>query len=409
VADLQKRGFATYFVGGCVRDLLLGRKPKDCDVATQATPNELKRAFRNCRIIGRRFRLAHVFFGPKIIEVSTFRGRGAEGVVGPDDMDEIIERTNTFGTPDQDARSRDFTANGLFYDPVAHTIIDYVGGTEHVQQRRLHTIGDPDARLAEDPVRILRAIKFASRLDFSIDPKVREAMSRHAPLIAQCPPPRVTEEILRIAESGYAEKAFRLMHDTGVLSPVLPELARLARATETRGRAAPATSFFQTLRRLDRMVRAHGGVSRDFVLTALYYVPSLAHIAESGSSADWGEASYEWFLPIRTRMHVPQAMHLRFSRLLSLIQRFLEDQRVRSARTAAREPGFSQALALLKLHVEVFGEGHAAYERWGSIAAEEGVVSSPSEPPLPAPERTPRPSDPPGKDRGPRGRSRRRR
>src|SRR4029077_12735026 len=175
VRRLTRNGFSAYLVGGCVRDLLLGRKPKDFDVATSATPPEIKALFRNCRIIGRRFRLAHIFFGPKIIETSTFRanpreveiveGESAEATPELSEPELLIRRDNVFGTAEEDARRRDFTINGLFYDLDADRVIDYVEGLPDLERRTVRTIGDPDIRFREDPVRILRAIKFAARLD----------------------------------------------------------------------------------------------------------------------------------------------------------------------------------------------------------------------------------------------------
>lgn len=223
VHRLQRHGFEAYLVGGCVRDLILGVSPKDFDVATSATPEELRRLFRNCRVIGRRFRLGHIYFGRKIIETSTFRAPldpkpGAEG----ESM--IVWRDNVFGTAEEDARRRDFTMNGLFYDPVKGRVLDYVGGLEDLRHRRVRTIGDPRVRLQEDPVRILRAIKFAARLSIDIEPETWRAMVEFRGLVAKCAPARVLEEIYRLLGSGAAEPAFRLLHRSGVLAVLLPEL-----------------------------------------------------------------------------------------------------------------------------------------------------------------------------------------
>jgi poly(A) polymerase len=191
VRRLTRNGYAGYLVGGCVRDLLLGRKPKDFDVATSATPQEIKALFRNCRIIGRRFRLAHIFFGSKIIETSTFRANPREveadeltenvpegAALPPEEPAELlIRRDNVFGTAEEDARRRDFTINGLFYDLDADKVIDYVEGLPDLEKKVVRTIGDPQIRFREDPVRILRAIKFAARLDFEIEPASYQAIS----------------------------------------------------------------------------------------------------------------------------------------------------------------------------------------------------------------------------------------
>src|SRR5262245_36386306 len=177
VRRLARHSFKAYLVGGCVRDLLLGRKPKDFDVATSATPNEIRALFRNCRIIGRRFRLAHVFFGSKIIETSTFRANPRDDDDG-DGGDLLIRRDNVFGNETEDARRRDFTINGLFYDVEKEEVIDHVGGLADLDARLIRTIGDPDIRFQEDPIRMLRAIKFAARIDFNLEPATYRALLR---------------------------------------------------------------------------------------------------------------------------------------------------------------------------------------------------------------------------------------
>ena len=224
VRRLQRFGYEAYLVGGCVRDLLLDREPKDFDVATSATPEQIKTTFRNCRIIGRRFRLAHIFFGRKIIETSTFR---APPQVDPEAEGEeaIIWRDNVFGTAEEDARRRDFTINGLFYDPVAGKVIDTVDGLEDLRSERVRTIGDPRVRFQEDPVRILRAVKFATRLQIQIEQETQQAMVEFRSLIASCAMPRVLEEIFRLQGSGHAVPAFRMMHELGVLAVLFPELS----------------------------------------------------------------------------------------------------------------------------------------------------------------------------------------
>jgi poly(A) polymerase len=176
VRKLAKAGFKAYLVGGCVRDLLVGKKPKDFDVATSATPNEIRNTFRNCRIIGRRFRLAHVVFGDKIIETSTFRAN-------PRDDDEdagelLIRRDNVFGSENEDAKRRDFTINGLFYDVERQRVIDHVGGLPDLKAGLIRTIGDPDIRFQEDPIRMLRALKFSARLGFEFEQNTFDAMLR---------------------------------------------------------------------------------------------------------------------------------------------------------------------------------------------------------------------------------------
>ncbi|MDX2087084.1 MAG: polynucleotide adenylyltransferase PcnB [Kofleriaceae bacterium] len=233
VRKLNRAGYKAYLVGGCVRDLLVGKKPKDFDVATSATPNEIKSTFRNSRIIGRRFRLAHVFFGSKIIETSTFRANPRD----EDEIDLLIRRDNVFGTETEDARRRDFTINGLFYDVEREEVIDHVGGLADLEAKLIRTIGDPDVRFQEDPVRMLRAIKFAARLDFGFEPATWRALLRWRGEISKCAPPRLLEEIHRLLRGGAARRSFELLVETGGLAVLSPHLAGLLE-----GPGAPAVA-----------------------------------------------------------------------------------------------------------------------------------------------------------------------
>ena len=276
IKRLVGNNFRAYLVGGCVRDLLLERSPKDFDIATSATPNEVKALFRNCRIIGRRFRLAHIFFGSKIIETATFRAnpRDAEAsAAGLDDSDEadsgdlLIRRDNVFGTAEEDARRRDFTINGLFYDIEADQVIDYVGGLQDLAGRTVRTIGEPEIRFREDPVRMLRAIKFAARLDFDIEPAAFRAILDHQDEIGKCAPPRVLEEIYRLMRGGAARRSMELLRDTGVLEILMPEAARLLR---DRPDSDEARWLWRVLERIDgTMSRKENPASNAVLLCAL--------------------------------------------------------------------------------------------------------------------------------------------
>jgi poly(A) polymerase len=246
VQRLRRYDHAAYLVGGCVRDLLLGLKPKDFDVVTSATPQEIKRLFRNSRIIGRRFRLAHVFFGPKIIETSTFRANpreleeedpenGSEAESG----DLLIRRDNVFGTPEEDARRRDFTINGLFYDLETGNVIDHVNGMADLEARVVRTIGDPDIRFREDPIRILRAVKFAARCNLTIEPETYRRMMEHRHDIEKCAQARVSEEFYRLLRGGAAKRSVELLLQTELLELLAPEIARGLRGGSD-GEASPA-------------------------------------------------------------------------------------------------------------------------------------------------------------------------
>ena len=238
---LRKFNHAAYLVGGSVRDLVLERQPKDFDIGTSAHPNEVKRIFRNCWIIGRRFRLAHVKFGQKTIEVATFRKQVPMAAAPPTNDRETpepastatddsalprreIRRDNTFGTPEEDAFRRDFTINALFYDISTFAIIDYVGGMDDLQNRLIRCIGNPDERFIEDPVRMLRAVAFAARLDFRIDAPVRDAISRNHTEIKHASPARLIEELYKLLRSGVSTKTFKELSKSGLLQHIAPEV-----------------------------------------------------------------------------------------------------------------------------------------------------------------------------------------
>ena len=270
---LNALGYTAYLVGGGVRDLLLGRKPKDFDVGTSATPNEVKRAFRNCFLIGRRFRLAHIRFGEKVIETATFR-RNSQTV------GEIIEHAaegpfedNTFGTPETDAYRRDFTVNGLFYNIKDFSVIDWVGGMKDLEGKVIRSIGDPEIRFREDPVRMMRAIKFSSRLGFRIERKTAAAMKRHHSCILTASVPRVCEEVFRLFPYGCSEEAFRQMYACGLLGDLLPDLAKFIDSDG--GKKSSTFKYLRVLDEYERMMSAKGfevsnGLRAAVLLTGLF-------------------------------------------------------------------------------------------------------------------------------------------
>jgi poly(A) polymerase len=223
---LNEAGFKACLVGGAVRDLLLGGHPKDFDIATSATPEEVKKLFRNCRLIGRRFRLAHVVFGPEIVEVATFRGSADDGSGGRHVVDGRIVRDNVYGTIEEDAVRRDFTVNALYYDIADFSVRDYVGGYEDLQRRELRLIGDPVQRYREDPVRMLRAVRLAAKLDFAIAPDARAPFDELGELLLHAPPARLFDETLKLFFAGHGLKGFRAIEESGLLADVFPLTAR---------------------------------------------------------------------------------------------------------------------------------------------------------------------------------------
>lgn len=220
IRRLKQHGYKAYLVGGGVRDLLLGIKPKDFDIATSAKPEEIRELFRNCLLIGRRFRLAHIRFGRKVFEVSTFR-------TGENKSEDLIVRDNEFGTEEQDATRRDFTINGLFYDPEEHCIIDHVKGLKDIDQKVLRTIGDPTIRFKQDPVRMIRLLKFTSRLDFKIDPITEKALVENIQEISKSSPDRVLGEIFKMLETNFTRRFFEELSKYGFMDLLFPHLSTL--------------------------------------------------------------------------------------------------------------------------------------------------------------------------------------
>jgi poly(A) polymerase len=223
---LNEAGYAAHLVGGAVRDLLLGGHPKDFDIATDATPEDVRRLFRNCRLIGRRFRLAHVVFGQEIVEVATFRGSADDGSGDRHVVDGRILRDNVYGTIEEDAVRRDFTVNALYYDIADFSVRDYVGGYEDLDARVLRLIGDPVQRYREDPVRMLRAVRLAAKLDFTVAPEAREPFADLGELLLHAPPARLFDESLKLLLAGNGLKSFRALEQSGLLADVFPLTAR---------------------------------------------------------------------------------------------------------------------------------------------------------------------------------------
>ena len=269
---LHRHGFLSYLVGGSVRDLLLGKIPKDFDVATNAHPHEINALFKNSRVIGRRFRLVHVFFkGRKIIEVSTFRSQSEFEEVQTDEGD--IIRIDSFGAPEEDALRRDITINGLFYNIADFSIIDYVGGMADLERRLIRTIGDPYERFQQDPVRMIRVIRHAARTGFSIKDQTYQAILQHREEIRKCSPSRLGDEFLRELKEGMAGPSLQLMLQTGLLFSLFPDFER---ALGDRGLSVKKTQeFFLSLFDLvDQLIQTGRRVSES-ILLALFLTPFL--------------------------------------------------------------------------------------------------------------------------------------
>ncbi len=339
VRRLSRFEHTAYLVGGCVRDLLLDRHPKDYDIGTSATPRQVKRLFRNCRIIGRRFRLAHIYFhGGKVIEVATFRSRDLESngngnadTDGGDDEDLLIRDDNVFGTPEEDALRRDFTINQLFYDVNAESVIDHADGLGDLRRRYVRAIGDAEIRFREDPIRILRAIKFAARLDFQIEPDTLKALRHHRTEIPKAATPRVLEEINRFCRGGAARASFDLLRETRVFEVVLPEFHEGYRGERTTWAFAR-----QLLDGIDERRAAGQPVSTGEILAALM-LPLVAErlgwkhdgTVEPTRGLDVRALADEYLLPMATRLRLPRKEQERCRQIVSTLYRMVPARRLR--------------------------------------------------------------------------------
>ncbi|MGR8940735.1 MAG: polynucleotide adenylyltransferase PcnB [Gammaproteobacteria bacterium] len=268
---LQKSGYDAYLVGGCVRDLLLGREPKDFDVVTNAHPEEIKGVFRNCRLIGRRFRLAHVHFGSEVIEVATFRGFGNEQNDNQITNDEgRLLRDNVYGTIEQDVWRRDFTVNALYYNIKDFSVVDYVGGMDDHKSATLRLIGDPETRFREDPVRMLRAVRFAVKLGFNLDPACQEAIHRAAELLYSIPSARLYDEVLKLFLSGYGLQTFEMLRHYGLFQVLFPDTEK-SLAVEENG--FPKLLLIKALQNSDNRIAEGKTVTPYFLLAAFLWEP----------------------------------------------------------------------------------------------------------------------------------------
>ena len=390
---LHGAGYKGYLVGGSVRDLLLGRAPKDFDIGTDAHPQALRKLFRNCRMIGRRFRLAHILFANgKVVEVATFRRRPdpAPDGGGP----ELLQTSdNTFGTPREDALRRDFTINGLFYDISDFSVIDYVGGLDDLEAGLVRTIGDPDIRFREDPVRMMRAVEFASRLGFAITPDAYEAILRHRKELAKSAPPRVTEELAQALRGGHALPTLLLMREVGLLDVLLPELTAALRLIDPDHARGTGHLFWALLDVLDAE-RRRGRAFDDAVLFALLFVPivraRVRDIAPDGDP-DPGRLSVvieDVVSPLAFRMSLPRAATDRIKQAMGIIGKLSHrpDLRVATRRLALRD-SFATALDIFELTAMASGRGKELVREWRAVQARieraRATGEIPSPPPLP--------------------------
>lgn len=267
---LHKAGYQAYLVGGGVRDLLLGLEPKDFDVATDAKPEEVRKLFRNCRLIGRRFRLAHIHFGREIIEVATFRGDHEQDADGQLDDSGRILRDNVYGTLEQDVWRRDFKVNALYYNIADFSVVDFTGAMDDINGRTLTMIGDPETRYREDPVRMLRAVRFAAKLDFGISSETETPIEKLAELLAEIPAARLFDEAIKLFHSGSAVRCFELLKQYRLLDILFPQTAKALSLD-----AEYEVFLIKVLQNTDRRIMDGKPVNPAFVLAALLWYPLL--------------------------------------------------------------------------------------------------------------------------------------
>jgi len=285
---LKSAGYDAYLVGGGVRDMLLGREPKDFDIATNALPDDVKKIFRNCLLIGRRFRLAHVRFDNEVIEVATFRAQGGEGAASEDEARTEtgrILRDNVYGNIEEDAWRRDFTINALYYNIQDFSVVDYVGGMKDLQSGMLRLIGAPEQRYREDPVRMLRAVRFAAKLGFRIDPDSEAAIVEMGHLLEEIPPARLFDEVLKLFQGGTAVQSFELLRHYGLFRHLFPQ-TEAALAQEQDG--FPKTLVLRALANTDQRIAEDKPVTPAFLYAALLWEP-LRQVAAAREAAGESE------------------------------------------------------------------------------------------------------------------------
>jgi poly(A) polymerase len=364
IKRLKRYGYKGYLVGGCVRDLLLGIAPKDFDIATDARPEEVKGVFRNSRIIGRRFRLVHLYYrGGKVLEVATFRAAVASED-DPEDGDLLIRRDNVFGTEQEDAQRRDFTINALFYDPEDRCIIDHVGGLEDIDGGTVRMIGDPDIRLREDPVRIIRAIRFRAKAGLTIEPSLEAALGRHVEELVRCPPARLLEETLKLLRMGHACASFDLMREHGVLDVLLPEVQAfvaghltLLAGSEVMDDLDPLTEIRNHLTSLDAVVE-RGPVPDDVVLGALLLPMAEAVMAHADAQGrDRSKAVAQLLSEVGVRVQITRKISESLRQSFAALRHFPSEvgtgrrRRRMSPSALVRRAFFSNALRLFEIQL----------------------------------------------------------
>lgn len=356
IMKLRKNGHKAYLVGGSVRDLLLDTRPKDFDISTSATPEEVKKCFRNCILIGRRFRLAHVRFGKKIIEVATFRA-------GETENEELIVRDNVWGTEEDDVLRRDFTINGLFYDPENHTIIDYVNGYEDIEKKIIRTIGKPAVRFMQDPVRMIRLLKFYARYGFTIEENTYDALIDCKQEIMKSSPARILEELFKMLESGFAQHFFKHLQEQGFLKLLTPKLSTFLTTQDQ--------TFYSLLEKIDifHIKNIKDKYHRALLLSSLVFPMTHELLTKESRNLNLGQINQivhktigDIFSPF---FHIPKRLRAIMISIIANQYRFtpLEEKKRKNIRIP-KDPSFGLGLDFFKLRADINPDFVKGYTMW---------------------------------------------
>jgi poly(A) polymerase len=375
---LSHAGFKAYLVGGSVRDLMLGRTPKDFDIATDAKPQEVRRLFRNSRIIGRRFRLVHILFRGHVVEVATFRGAPEPEEQAGQDDDLLITSDNTFGTPEQDAYRRDFTVNALCYDIADFSVIDWVGGVDDLERKLIRSIGDPRVRFREDPVRMMRACEMAGRLGFGLESETQATIYELRREIERASPARLTEELVALLRCGRSGASLQWMLDLGLLESLLPEAYAMVKAA-----ARGLGEFGRILPVLDRKMSGGRDVSDGGLLAALllpsvllrrYDIEAVGQRALRRAELD--AMVEEVSAPFFARFALSRERCRQTTEALLGFLRLCEPHKTSAERLRMSARGFfPEALWLFELLAEATGEGLQELAQWQAAARRRPVLA----------------------------------
>lgn len=373
---LKDGGYDAYLVGGCIRDVLLGIEPKDFDVVTNATPEQIKKLFRNCRLIGRRFRLAHIVFGREIIEVATMRGhhqaKGNKNQISQSSEQGQLLRDNVYGTIDEDAERRDFSINALYYSIKDYTIHDFAGGMEAIKARRIELIGDPETRYREDPVRMLRAVRFATKLDMEIAPATEKPIKPLAHLLENIPPARLFEEMLKLFLNGKAQQNFHLMREYDLFKYFFPALDEILEKS-------PQGTEYQLVEKMfintDLRINSGKKITPAYLIAALLWYPLQAQFNKLKKQ---GESEFDAYNHAMNKVLSQSAGHIAVPKRFTLgardiwhIQARFDKRNGQRAYRLSQQPRFRAAKDFLSLRAQFEPELQALSQWWESYVEQD--------------------------------------